>query len=151
MGWRENRHIKGWKQQLVWLQPECVQRLNRWKESSGKSFQAIINEIITNYERPVQSEQTQLESLVVSQMERLIEQKLVEMQQTMQNREEPVKMESKAGAETIQLAFPESLRHEDKAEILKLITDLREKEGKSFQDIAEYLSSQGIKTVWNKS
>lgn len=153
MDWKERRRSQGWKQQLIWLKPECVEILNRWKESSGKSYQAIINELIANYEQPVESEQADLERRILAQVENIVEERLREIRQKeaeQENTQKEEEAEQTQGTETIQFELPEDLQGMDRSRILNLIKEMHEKEGRSFQDIAEQLNSQGIKTILKK-
>ena len=143
MGWKEKRLSRGWKQQLVWLRPECVQRLRRWKERSGKSYQDIINEVIANYDYPVESERDKLERDLLGKVEELVEKRL----QGAQAKEPEADLPER---ERFHIELPEDLDEQEKTRVLNLIRDLHQNEGMSFSAISDYLNRQGIKTVKKK-
>jgi len=136
MGWKKLRLEQGWKQQLVWLKPETVSKLEGLKQSSGKSYQDIINEIIQNYDRPLEDEETKLERKLLERLEAHIEAKL-DTKSTETGEEQPEEEES-------HIEIPDDLQDSDKRQILNTIRDLHENEGRSFRSIVDYLRQKGI-------
>jgi len=154
MGWKKEREAQGWKQQLVWLRPESVTKLEGLKKSSGKSYQDIINEMIQNYEVPLEDEESWLERKILYKLEAYIEAKLEEPhlksgvlahEKTTEEEEEP------DGEDETRIEIPENLQDSDKRQILKTIRELHEKEGRSFRSIVSYLKQKGVKAAKGNS
>ncbi|MEF8823594.1 MAG: hypothetical protein V5A74_05695 [Desulfohalobiaceae bacterium] len=148
MGWKKDRLAQGWKQQLVWLWPESVTKLERLKKSSGKSYQSIINEMIQNYDLPLEDEESRLERNILRKMEAYIEAKFggANGEGEKQAHEDKAAEEEKAEVEDeFRIEIPEDLQESDKQDILKTIRELHEKEGRSFRSIVDYLKQKGVK------
>ena len=144
MGWKKDRLEKGWKQQLVWLKPETVTKLEGLKKSSGKSYQDIINEIILDFDRPLEDEETRVERKVLEKLESYLEARLG----TGPSEErEPVAENEEGG----HIEIPDDLQDADKRRILNTIRDLHENEGRSFRSIVDYLKQKGINAVKKSS
>jgi len=148
MGWKKDRLAQGWKQQLVWLWPETVSKLERLKKSSGKSYQSIINEMIQNYDLPQEDEESRLERNILRKMEAYIEAKYGggSGEDEKQAHEDTADEDEKAEVEDeFRIEIPEDLQEADKQDILKTIRELHEKEGRSFRSIVDYLKQKGVK------
>ena len=155
MGWKKEREAQGWKQQLVWLRPESVTKLEGLKKSSGKSYQDIINEMIQNYEIPLENEESRLERKILHKLEAYIEAKLEEPDLengkfVQEKRSEEEGEEDDFEGET-RIEIPEDLQDSDKRQILKTIRELHEKEGHSFRSIVDYLKQKGVRAVKGNS
>ena len=155
MGWKKEREAQGWKQQLVWLRPESVTKLEGLKKSSGKSYQDLINEMIQNYEIPTENEESRLERKILQKLEAYIEAKLEEpgVESGKFVREKKLEEEGEEAdfeGET-HIEIPEDLQDSDKQQILKTIHELHEKEGRSFRSIVNYLKQKGVKAVKGNS
>ena len=140
MGWKKDRLEQGWKQQLVWLRPNTVARLEELKRTSGKSYQDIINEIILNYDRPLEDEETRLERKVLEKLEATIEARLAGEEPSGRTNGVPEEEES-------EIEIPDDLQDSDKRHILNTIRELHENEGRSFRSIVDYLKRKGVKSV----
>ncbi len=148
MGWKKDRLAQGWKQQLVWLWPESVSKLERLKKSSGKSYQSIMNEMIQNYDLPQEDEESRLERNILRKMEAYIEAKYGggSGEDEEQTHEDTADEDEKAEVEDeFRIEIPEDLQEADKQDILKTIRELHEKEGRSFRSIVDYLKQKGVK------
>jgi len=149
MGWKKDRLAQGWKQQLVWLWPESVTKLERLKRDSGKSYQSILNEMIQNYDLPLEDEESRLERNILRKMEAYIEAKLggapheegeKEAHEDREGEEDKAELEDE-----FRIEIPDDLQESDKQDILKTIRELHEKEGRSFRSIVDYLKQKGVK------
>ena len=140
MGWKKDRLEKGWKQQMVWLRPESVTKLEGLKKDSGKSYQDIINEIILGFDRPLEDEETRVERKVLEKLEAHLQSRLG----AEPSREREPVAEDEEGAH---IEIPDDLQDADKRRILNTIRDLHENEGRSFRSIVDYLKQKGINAV----
>jgi len=142
MGWKKDRLEQGWKQQLVWLRPETVSRLERLKKSSGKSYQDILNEIILHYDRPLEDEETRLERKVLEKLQAYMEARLGSKHSEPENQSSPEN--EREEDEEFRIDLPDDLQDSDKRHIMNTIRELHENEGRSLRSIVEYLRQQGI-------
>lgn len=154
MGWKQDRLARGWKQQLVWLRPESVTKLESLKQSSGMSYQDIINELIQLCDLEV-DEESRLERRVLDKLESYIDSRLTSQTQN-DTEEEPEEEdedseqedeEPKQGDEEPRTEIPPDFMEEDKQQLVKSIGSLERNRGNFLTSFLQFIRTKTVRAI----
>jgi TATA-binding protein-associated factor Taf7 len=156
MGWKQDRLARGWKQQLVWLRPDNVAKLESLKQSSGMSYQDIINEMIQLCDLTVNDEETGLERRVLDKLEAYIDARLnsqtdsdregdaAEEDSRLEEKGDEKKGEGESGGGE---AEPDVVE-EDRRQLVNAFCDTREgARGKTLAELLNFLRTKTVRAV----